>query len=156
VITIDSIPLGIADFAEIRQGGFLYADKTKQLHQLIKTKKPYFLSRPRRFGKSLLVSCLKALLQGRRELFGGLWIYDKDYDWTPNPVIHLSLNSVDAKNVERVEASLLDDLKIVAKSEEIKLDSLIPANAFKSLIFDLYGRQERFSNFVSNHQTAEP
>ncbi|MDR2142679.1 MAG: AAA family ATPase [Deltaproteobacteria bacterium] len=79
------LPVGVVSFAEISQGGYLYADKTKFLYQLAKYKKPYFLSRPRRFGKSLTVSVLKAIMEGRRELFKGLWIDGSDYDWTPSP-----------------------------------------------------------------------
>ncbi|MDR3203501.1 MAG: AAA family ATPase [Deltaproteobacteria bacterium] len=94
----DRIPLGIADFQEIRREGLLYADKTELIYKLIKVRRPFFLSRPRRFGKSLLVSTLKALLRGgndNKKLFEGLWLHDHtDYDFTPNPVIHLSLSSV--------------------------------------------------------------
>ncbi|MDR1546616.1 MAG: AAA family ATPase, partial [Deltaproteobacteria bacterium] len=77
------IPTGIDDFEEIHDSNYLYADKTELIYHLVKEKKPYFLSRPRRFGKSLLVSTLEAVLQGRRELFKGLWIDSSNYDWTP-------------------------------------------------------------------------
>ncbi|MDR3204542.1 MAG: AAA family ATPase, partial [Deltaproteobacteria bacterium] len=73
------IPLGIADFAEIRSEGFIYADKTELIYKLIESKQPFFLSRPRRFGKSLLVSTLETLLKGgedNKKLFEGLWIGD--------------------------------------------------------------------------------
>ncbi|MDR3204175.1 MAG: ATP-binding protein [Deltaproteobacteria bacterium] len=92
------LPIGNTDFPEIRREGFLYADKTELVYKLIKAKKSFFLSRPRRFGKSLFVSTLKSLLLGgedNRMLFEGLWIHDQtDYDWPPNPVIHLSLSSI--------------------------------------------------------------
>ncbi|MDR2140233.1 MAG: AAA family ATPase, partial [Deltaproteobacteria bacterium] len=76
------LPIGMASFEEIRLNGNVYADKTEFLRNLLKSRKPYFLSRPRRFGKSLLVSTLEAILRGRRELFQGLWIDSSDYDWT--------------------------------------------------------------------------
>ncbi|MDR2142173.1 MAG: AAA family ATPase, partial [Deltaproteobacteria bacterium] len=74
------LPLGLASFAEIRRRGCVYADKTEFIHNLINEGNPFFLSRPRRFGKSLLVSTLEAILRGRRELFQGLWIDSSDYD----------------------------------------------------------------------------
>ena len=75
------LPIGLQDFGELRRGGFLYVDKTQLLYQLATEGKYYFLSRPRRFGKSLLVSTLSELLQGRQELFQELWIHDR-WDWT--------------------------------------------------------------------------
>ena len=78
-------------FEEMIQGDFLYVDKTEYIWQLITpSSAEYFLSRPRRFGKSLTLSTLKAVFEGKKELFKGLAIYDKPYDWKPYPVIHLS------------------------------------------------------------------
>ncbi|MDR2140748.1 MAG: AAA family ATPase, partial [Deltaproteobacteria bacterium] len=88
------LPVGVANFQQISQNACVYADKTKFLYNLLKLQRPYFLSRPRRFGKSLLVSTLEAILMGQRELFKGLWIDQSDYDWQPYPVIHLSLSAV--------------------------------------------------------------
>jgi hypothetical protein len=87
------IPLGVDNFERIRKKNYFYADKTELLYQLLQTDTPYFLSRPRRFGKTLLVSTLEAILNGQRELFKGLWIDQSDYDWTPYPIIDLSLYS---------------------------------------------------------------
>lgn len=86
-------PVGIQSFAEIRQGGYLYVDKTAFIHRLAGQGKYYFLSRPRRFGKSLLLSTLEAFYLGRRELFEGLDIERLATDWEPHPVLHLDLNS---------------------------------------------------------------
>jgi predicted AAA+ superfamily ATPase len=74
-------PLGIQTFSEIREESYLYVDKTAQVFDLLTTGKIYFLSRPRRFGKSLLISTLEALLSGQKELFDGLAIADTDYDF---------------------------------------------------------------------------
>jgi len=83
------------DFAEIRQSKYLYVDKTAWFHRLATAKgeKMFFLARPRRFGKSLMISTLKAMFQGRRDLFEGLAILDKDWDWEKErrPVIHLNM-----------------------------------------------------------------
>ena len=88
------LPIGIQDFEKIRTGGYLYIDKTEQVYRLVSEGSYYFLSRPRRFGKSLLISTLKALFLGKRELFKGLAIDQKeDWDWAVHPVLHLDLNT---------------------------------------------------------------
>ena len=80
-------PIGIQDFRELRRDGYVYVDKTRHIHRILTVGKYYFLSRPRRFGKSLLISTLKYLFQGERELFEGLWIEDK-WDFQPYPVLY--------------------------------------------------------------------
>ena len=80
-------PLGIQTFAEIREENYVYLDKTAMIHELISTGKIYFLSRPRRFGKSLLISTLQALFAGKSELFTDLAISKTDYDFTEHPVL---------------------------------------------------------------------
>ena len=83
-------PIGIQNFSEIREGGYVYVDKTAQIYSLSSTGKYYFLSRPRRFGKSLLVSTMEAYFQGRKELFKGLAIEKLEKNWTEHPVLHLT------------------------------------------------------------------
>ena len=88
------LPIGIQDFESLRKDGYLYVDKTEQVYRLVSEGRYYFLSRPRRFGKSLLISTIKALFQGKRELFKGLAIDQKeDWDWAVHPVLHLDLNT---------------------------------------------------------------
>lgn len=87
------LPIGIQTFEDIRQGNYLYVDKTSILWQIINTGKPYFLSRPRRFGKSLLISTLEAYFQGRKDLFEGLAIEKLEKKWEQYPVLHLDLNA---------------------------------------------------------------
>ena len=88
-------PIGIQSFRNIIEGGYTYVDKTHLIAQLINEGKYIFLSRPRRFGKSLLLSTIHAYFDGRRELFKGLAIDSMDMDWTPTPVLHFDLNSED-------------------------------------------------------------
>lgn len=88
-------PLGIQTFSEIIKEGFVYVDKTSYIKPLLKHGKYIFLNRPRRFGKSLLLSTLKPYFEGRRELFKGLAAEDMDLDWTPSPVLRFDLNSED-------------------------------------------------------------
>ncbi len=91
-------PIGIQHFPDVIEGGYVYVDKTAYIAQLIGSGKYFFLSRPRRFGKSLFISTLEAYFKGRRELFKGLAIDSDDYDWTERPVIKMSLNTVDPKS----------------------------------------------------------
>ena len=84
-------PIGIQSFSDIREGGYVYVDKTAQIYGLASTGKYYFLSRPRRFGKSLLVSTMESYFQGRKELFKGLAIEKLEKNWTASPVLHLDL-----------------------------------------------------------------
>ena len=84
-------PIGIQNFEKMRTGGFVYVDKTAQIYNLAATGSYYFLSRPRRFGKSLLVSTMEAYFQGRKELFKGLAIEKLEKNWTASPVLHLDL-----------------------------------------------------------------
>lgn len=87
------LPIGIQTFSEIREGGYYYVDKTPHIERLVTQNKYYFLSRPRRFGKSLLLDTLRCLFEGRQTLFEGLYIHDK-WDWQiKHPVIRLSFGS---------------------------------------------------------------
>ena len=85
-------PIGIQNFESLRKDGYFYIDKTALVYQLVKTGRYYFLSRPRRFGKSLLISTLEAYFQGKKELFTGLAIEKLEKDWIEYPILHLDLN----------------------------------------------------------------
>ena len=87
------LPIGIQTFAEIREENYLYVDKTAFVWRIANTGKPYFLSRPRRFGKSLLLSTFEAYFEGKKELFEGLTIADMEKEWKTYPVFHLDLNA---------------------------------------------------------------
>lgn len=90
---IRKLPIGIQTFDKLREGGFLYVDKTAMIYQIASTSTPYFLSRPRRFGKSLLLSTFEAYFQGRKDLFQGLAIEQLEKEWEEYPVLHLDLNA---------------------------------------------------------------
>ena len=80
---LKKLPVGKQTFQDFPEQGYLYVDKTRLIHRLITEKNACFLSRPRRFGKSLLVSTMEAIFQGKKELFNGLWIYkNSDYNWS--------------------------------------------------------------------------
>ena len=85
-------PIGVQNFEKIRKDGYVYIDKTALIHKLVNSGSYYFLSRPRRFGKSLLISTLEAYFQGKRELFEGLAMEKLEKNWVKRPVLHLDLN----------------------------------------------------------------
>lgn len=86
-------PIGIQNFEDLRRNGYAYVDKTQFVYKLADEGKYYFLSRPRRFGKSLFLSTLKAYFQGKKELFEGLAIYEKETEWKQYPIFHIDLNT---------------------------------------------------------------
>ena len=92
-------PIGIQSFDQIIEDGYLYIDKTDLVYNLTHEGKIYFLSRPRRFGKSLLVSTLKNYFLGRKELFKGLKIDAMEKDWKVYPVFHIDFNGWDLKAI---------------------------------------------------------
>jgi len=103
-------PIGIQTFADIREGGYVYVDKTKLIYDLVDQGKYYFLSRPRRFGKSLLVSTLEAYFEGRRDLFEGLAIDSLETKWEQYPVFHLDLSNETYNHPEVLRNRLIADV----------------------------------------------
>lgn len=103
-------PIGIQNFEKLRRGGFCYVDKTAQVYELADTGCYYFLSRPRRFGKSLLLSTIEAYFQGKRELFEGLAIESLEKEWNAYPILHLDLNTEKYDTPEALENMLNDAL----------------------------------------------
>ena len=85
--------IGQQDFKSLRENGFLYIDKTEYIARLVEGSQYYFLTRPRRFGKSLFLSTLRYFFEGRRELFKGLYIDSSDWKWEPYPVLYIDLNT---------------------------------------------------------------
>ncbi len=134
-------PIGIQDFRELREGGYLYVDKTREIYELVETGKYYFLSRPRRFGKSLLVSSLKYLFLGERDFFKGLWIEDK-YDFEPHPVLHFSFSSIGYKTMGLAEA-LDQRLNLMAASHEIQLKRSTYDQKFAELLEKLCKKERK-------------
>ncbi len=103
-------PIGIQNFEKLRNDGYVYVDKTAHIHRLATTGSYYFLSRPRRFGKSLLISTMDAYFSGKKELFKGLAMEQLEQKWTKYPILHLDLNTnqyfTDDSLEERLDASL--------------------------------------------------
>ncbi|MEE1317213.1 MAG: AAA family ATPase, partial [Prevotella sp.] len=99
-------PIGIQNFGEIRRDGYVYVDKTALVYKMVSEGKYYFLSRPRRFGKSLLMSTIEAYLSGKKELFEGLAIETLEQEWIEYPILHMDLNSREYKDESSLEAEL--------------------------------------------------
>ncbi|MCO6479895.1 MAG: AAA family ATPase [Phaeodactylibacter sp.] len=133
-------PIGIQDFQKLREGGFLYVDKTEAVFNLIKQGQYYFLSRPRRFGKSLLLSTLKYLFLGEQELFEGLWV-DGKYDFPPHPVLHFSFSTLGYKEIG-LEAGLHQALDNKAREAGFVLTQKGLGPRFQELIQRL-GKDDR-------------
>ncbi len=130
---MNKYPIGLQSFREIREGNFLYIDKTERIHRLIDSGKYYFLSRPRRFGKSLLLSTIKEIFSGSKELFKDLWI-ENNWNWEQQlPVIHLSFNQVNYQEKGLYNA-LNDELAIIAEKLNINLAAAALKDRFRELI----------------------
>ncbi|GHU40867.1 ATPase AAA [Spirochaetia bacterium] len=136
------LPIGIQDFVSIRKEGFCYVDKTERIHCLISgSGRAFFLSRPRRFGKSLLCSTLGAIFGGRRELFGeiaghpALAIDSLEWDWKKHPVIRLDLNAgVYSEGIEALRSVLSRELKRESEKQDILPEETDVITQFTNLI----------------------
>ena len=99
-------PIGIQNFEKIRREGYAYVDKTALMYKMVSEGSYYFLSRPRRFGKSLMVSTLAAFFSGKKDLFEGLYASTMDWEWKEYPILHLDLNSREYKDESSLAAEL--------------------------------------------------
>ena len=140
------LPIGIQDFAKIREEGFCYVDKTAIIYQLITgSGRACFLSRPRRFGKSLLCSTLEAVFGAQRELFGeiagfpALAIHSLDWEWKKYPVVRLDLNIGNYnKGVDFLDSALNNSLSNIARGYGLEIRGKYASEQFSNLIMDLY------------------
>ena len=99
-------PIGIQNFEKLRKGGFVYVDKTALIHRLVSTSGYYFFGRPRRFGKSLMISTLESYFEGRKDLFQGLAIEGLEKEWNEYPIFHIDLNNEEYNSRKRLEGVL--------------------------------------------------
>ena len=134
-----------ASFGILRGGGYLYVDKTRFLYDLvIQEGNMFFCARPRRFGKTLTVSTLEAIFQGKRELFKGLYIDSSDYDWKTYPVIHVNFADCSEKSGQELDDWIRDLLVAIGRKYQIVLDPHKPCRiAFKNLLDAFQNRGEK-------------
>jgi hypothetical protein len=148
------LPIGIHDFETIRTENYLYVDKTQLIYQMITTGKMYFLSRPRRFGKSLLVSTLQAIFRGKRHLFKDLWIDSSDYTWGQHPVIWLDMSAVENSSAELLQLSLNEQLDEIAEQYDIELaQSVSAAGRLKKLITQLAKEHQKVVVLIDEYDS---
>ncbi len=159
------LPLGIQTFSEIITEDYLYVDKTREIYKLIDSGKYFFLSRPRRFGKSLLVSTLKEIFSGNQDLFKGLYIHDR-IEWKKHPVVHIDFSGITFdKSTEVFEQSLCNLLDKTAKEYDTTLQMSTLKDKFIELIEKL-GKNEKvvllvdeydkpIIDFVTNREKAK-
>ncbi len=131
------LPRGIQTFSEIREGNYLYVDKTALVHQLATDHKYVFLSRPRRFGKSLLCSTLKSYFEGRRDLFEGLALERLETEWRKHPVLLISLASMKAGTEKEFNDKIDNQLSWYEAQYGVKNTSSTPGARFENLIRQL-------------------
>ncbi len=122
-------------YENIINANFMYVDKTKELYKIINHDQgQYFLSRPRRFGKSMLLSTLRAVFEGKKELFKNQYIYNQEYDWKEYPIIHLKMNSITTDTIDNFKRRLMDELDDISKKFSITLNRKTPEDKFNELI----------------------
>ena len=137
---MQKLPIGIQSFASLRSDGFAYVDKTKLVYDLTHNGKYIFLSRPRRFGKSLFLSTLKAYFEGKKELFEGLAITDLEQEWKSYPVLYLDLNVGMYNSIEGLMEALSSNLIIWEKQYGITPNTTDAAQRFKYIIREVAQR----------------
>lgn len=136
-------PVGIQSFERIRTEGFVYVDKTGYIRRLLKKPVHYFLSRPRRFGKSLFLSTLEAYFNGRRDLFKGLSLDSDEVDWTPRPVIKMSLGKVDSSSVDNLRQAIGNTFSEYESEYGKDPDISALPQRLENIIRRAYGRNSR-------------
>ena len=115
------LPIGIQTFRKLVEGNYLYVDKTKKIYSLIENASgSYFLSRPRRFGKSLTLSVLDEIFSANKELFRGLYIYDSPWEWKKYPVLRFDFSKQKAKNKEELIQFFFEELEDNSPNAEVR------------------------------------
>ena len=135
---MQNLPIGIQTFKKIAQENSLYVDKTKYIYNLLTQGNTYFISRPRRFGKSLLISTLDSIFQGEKKLFKNLWIYTSNYKWKKHPVIKIDFSKIPNKNEEEFKTSIKRKLVKICQDYKCVIDNnLSIQDIFSELIQQL-------------------
>ncbi|MDR1004049.1 MAG: ATP-binding protein [Prevotellaceae bacterium] len=138
-----SLPIGIQDFEKLRREGHVYVDKTAYIYQLSRGSKPYFMGRPRRFGKSLLLSTMRTYFEGKREYFEGLAIADLETEWESYPVFHLDMNADRYVDMSRFMGAVNKNLENLEKKWGKVASETSPANRLSGLIERAYEQTKK-------------
>ncbi len=132
------LPIGIQDFEKLRKGGYVYVDKTEYVYKLARLSTPFFLSRPRRFGKSLLLSTFESLFLGKKDLFRSLAISQKNWDWSEWPVFKISFGGDNYPDLECLKSALNRMLSEYEKIYGIEVSDTRSAPRLANLIKAAY------------------
>jgi len=141
------LPLGIQEFSKLKEENYIYVDKTQQIYELLQHQY-YFLSRPRRFGKSLLLNTIKEIFLGNKELFEGLWIYDK-IDWEPHTVIKISFSNIEYKTIGLSKA-INNELDRIAAFHNVTFSASDEHSKFRAL-FETLGQKKRIVVLIDEY-----
>lgn len=138
------LPVTIKDFKKIINEGYLYIDKTRDIYNLINSEYDYaFLSRPRRFGKSLTVSTMEEIFSGNKEIFKDLWIYTSDHDWKKYPIIKIDFSMIGSFDSVVFSKGIADTLDNIAKHYDVDISSYItPESKLVELLNKLYEKEK--------------
>ena len=136
-VMLQKLPLTYASLQSIRDYDYVYVDKTQYIYQLTEKKGMFFLSRPRRFGKSMMLSVMHELYAGNRTLIKGLWI-EEHWDWSrkPNPVVHISFKNMLYHQLG-LENALAKELHSIATEYSLTLRETVSKGLFKELLYEL-------------------
>lgn len=149
------LPLDTSTFSLLRKSNYLYVDKTEHIYSMITGGRRFFLSRPRRFGKSLLISTMKEILSTNKELFHGLWIENSDYNWHEHGIINLDFSKMEVSTLEVFERNLIREFAKIARSYNINLniEDKTVNMAFEDLVDLLFARFKRVAVLVDEYDS---
>ncbi|AZO94319.1 ATP-binding protein [Halocella sp. SP3-1] len=128
------IAISLAEFEQIIEKNYIYVDKTRYLYEIVSKDKYYFLSRPRRFGKTLFIDTLKTFYEGKRELFKDLYVYDQEWDWEEYPIIRLDYNEIENKTTDIMKMEIEEILQKYAESYGVTLGAARISTKFSELV----------------------
>ncbi len=137
-----NLPIGTQTFSILREQNMMYVDKTEHIHRLLTTSRQVFFARPRRFGKSLTLSTIRAIYEGKKELFTGLWI-ENNWDWSrQNPVFHIAFNGLDFAE-QPLETAIEDRMRRIAKENDHDLKTTTYSLMFEELLYEISKKKGR-------------
>ena len=150
---LQELPIGVQDFVAMRQDKLLYVDKTARLQELVTNGRRYFLSRPRRFGKSLTLSTLDAMFSGKVELFKGLaaekWVAEQSKH--PSPVLRFDMSLMKSSNADGLEQTLMETINRLALELELKTPSKTLEGMFQDILLNLYKRDGKIVVLIDEY-----
>lgn len=150
-MTIKKLPIGIQNIEKLITENYLYIDKTSIIHQLITEGTTYFLSRPRRFGKSLLISTLEAIFKGNKKLFTGLDIENLEWDWQEHPVIRIDFSEIPNKTSDLLIEGIKDTLEVTATEYGVTIKRKKPIETILSNLIRELAAQKRVAILIDEY-----